>query len=248
MKITFLGSGSAFCLNNYQSNILIEINNKRLLFDCGSDIRWSLNEQSLSIKDIDAIYISHLHADHIGGLENVAFVNYFSGRKIELFGNADIIKNLWDKSLSGGLESLQTIDANLYTYFNAEIVFMNGCFEFENQSFKLVQTIHVVADCSIVKSFGLLFEVNNKTVFITSDTQYAPSQLKDFIKKSDIVFHDCETSDFESGVHAHYNDLKLLSEELKNKMWLYHYQDGELPDAQTDGFQGFVKKGQVFEI
>jgi len=31
-------------------------------------------------------------------------------------------------------------------------------------------------------------------------------------------------------------------------MWLYHYQDGELPAAVADGFAGFVAKGQVFEF
>jgi len=51
-----------------------------------------------------------------------------------------------------------------------------------------------------------------------------------------------------SGVHAHYNDLKGLPAEMKVKMWLYHYNDGALPNANADGFQGFVQKGQSFEI
>jgi ribonuclease BN (tRNA processing enzyme) len=250
MKITFLGSGSAFCFNNFQSNILIEINDKKLLFDCGSDIRWAMKEQNLTVKDIDAIYISHLHADHIGGLEYFAFASYFSSMdKIKLFGNSDILRDMWNKCLSGGLESLQTVDANLRTYFDIPKIISNE-FKFEDQTFKMVQTVHVVADRSIVKSFGLLFTVpdSKKTIFITSDTQFAPSQLMDFINISDIVFHDCETTKFESRVHAHYNYLKTLPEHLKNKIWLYHYSDGELPDAKSDGFQGFVKKGQSFTI
>jgi len=252
MKITFLGSGSAFCLKNYQSNILIENNGKRLLFDCGTDIRWSLNEVGLTALDIDAVYISHLHSDHIGGLEYLAFYTYFSKKRIKLFGNSDIIKNLWNKCLSGGLESLQTIDADLNTYFDVEKVSTNKSFEFSDIDFKLVQTIHVIADYSIVKSYGLMFSVYSKTkehkvIFITSDTQFAPSQIKDFINISDITFHDCEIG-FESRVHAHYNDLKLLPSKFKEKIWLYHYNDEALPDAQKDGFLGFVKKGQVFEF
>jgi hypothetical protein len=31
-------------------------------------------------------------------------------------------------------------------------------------------------------------------------------------------------------------------------MWLYHYQDGPLPDAKADGFAGFVNQGQTFEF
>lgn len=38
MNLTFLGSGSAFTTENYQSNIIIDNAGKKLLFDCGSDI------------------------------------------------------------------------------------------------------------------------------------------------------------------------------------------------------------------
>jgi hypothetical protein len=47
-------------------------------------------------------------------------------------------------------------------------------------------------------------------------------------------------------VHAHYEELKELPAEIKQKMWLYHYSDGVLPDAQADGFAGFVKPRQEF--
>jgi len=30
-------------------------------------------------------------------------------------------------------------------------------------------------------------------------------------------------------------------------MWLYNYQDLDLPDAKEDGFLGFIKKGQEFK-
>ena len=42
---------------------------------------------------------------------------------------------------------------------------------------------------------------------------------------ADIIFHDCETLPFKSGVHAHYEDLKTLDDKTRKKMWLYHYQD-----------------------
>jgi ribonuclease BN (tRNA processing enzyme) len=77
MKITFIGSGSAFTTNNYHSNILITSNNKNLLIDCGSDARFALKEAGYSFNDIDGIFVSHLHADHIGGLEWLGLTNKF---------------------------------------------------------------------------------------------------------------------------------------------------------------------------
>jgi len=59
--------------------------------------------------------------------------------------------------------------------------------------------------------------------------------------------HDCEIST-RSGVHAHFDELKELPSYIKEKMWLYHYGDEELPNAEAAGFAGFVKKGQMFEL
>jgi len=270
MKITFLGSGSAFTMDNYQSNILIE-NTGTLLFDCGGDIRWSLKEVGKTLLDIDAVYISHLHADHTGGLEALGFMKYFVQKvKPRLYGNLLILDKLWSSSLSGGMDCIQMKECNLSTFFEVmpveEHTFFAGggliknSFDYNGQAFKLVQSIHVVADTMIKKSYGLMFDTkcftepnqeDNKKIFITSDTQYAPSQLRDFIKASDVVFHDCETVPYEyaSGVHAHYKELKLLPSDLKRKIWLYHWNGKyeDLPNAEADGFAGFVKKGQVFE-
>lgn len=274
MRVTFLGSGSAFCMDNWQSNMLIETDpceetpsGKKMLFDCGGDIRWSLKECGMSAMDIDAVYVSHLHADHIGGLEYLAFVTYFGktvhgGQKPTIIGNAQLINDLWNHSLRGGLDSIQMMDADLNTYFDVIRIPNSGSFNVGQTRFKTIQTIHVIADTSFVKSFGLMVTLPEKEVveggetgsrqqkiFITSDTQYAPSQLSDFIRSADVVFHDCETSKYPSGVHAHYSDLARLPEDVKSKMWLYHYNSSVyLPDAVADGFRGFVEKGQVFEF
>lgn len=77
-EIIALGTGSAFTMGNWQTNFLISRNGKFLLIDCGSDIRWSMDMIGLSFKDIDAVYISHAHADHIGGLEWLGFTRYFT--------------------------------------------------------------------------------------------------------------------------------------------------------------------------
>ena len=104
----------------------------------------------------------------------------------------------------------------------------------------------------IVPSYGLLMRANSNPtageVFRTTDTQFAPSQLMEFYKRATAIFQDCETSSYKSGVHAHYTELQTLPAEIRSRMWLYHYQDGPLPDATADGFAGFVKPGQSFEF
>ncbi|WP_232220743.1 MBL fold metallo-hydrolase [Legionella tunisiensis] len=121
LKITFLGSGSAFTVgkDNYQSNLLLQKANDTLLIDAGGDLRFSLNEQHLTYADIKSVYISHLHADHIGGLEWLAINTFFDlnyKTKPNLYCSENIIKDLWEHSLSGGLRTLQTEKATLETF------------------------------------------------------------------------------------------------------------------------------------
>ncbi len=250
MKLIFIGSGSAFTLMNYQSNMVIESDNgKKLLVDCGSDARFALNSLGITYADIDGVYISHLHADHVGGLEWLGFSRKFEPHrpKPELYISRFLKNELWNNVLSGGMLSLQGEVADLETYFEVHSIPKNGSFTWENVEFQLVQAIHIMSGFHLVPSFGLLFTINGIKTFLTTDTQFSPEQIKDFYNMADLIFHDCETSQSESKVHAHYKKLRTLPEKFKRKMWLYHYQDGELPDAIADGFLGFVKRGQVFD-
>ena len=82
--------------------------------------------------------------------------------------------------------------------------------------------------------------------FITTDTLFQPELLQTIAGKVDAIFHDCETSQHKTTVHAHYDQLCTLPEAVKDKIWLYHYQPGSGYAPVDDGFRGFVVKGQEF--
>lgn len=257
MNITWLGTGSAFCMDNFQTNALITFDSGyKLLVDCGGDIRFSLAEHGLSYLDINGIYISHLHADHIGGLEHVAFATYFDPRysgSPDLYISEHLVDDLWNRALSAGLASLQNKRATLETYFDVHAIPKNGSFHKGGTDFRLIQMIHFVNGFTIELSFGLMFRVGKETIFLTTDTQHAPNQIKDFYAEATIIFQDCETAPFRSGVHAHYDELCDLSEDTKAKMRLVHYQDNVVAEwdsqhmnAHDAGFWGFVRKGESF--
>jgi ribonuclease BN (tRNA processing enzyme) len=273
-QIVALGTGSAFTMKGKQTNLLVKRNGKNLLIDCGQDIRWALNDFGLSFKDLDAVYVSHAHADHIGGLEYIGFTRYFTKKGMEaggapnplplptLFCEHGWVRDLWDKSLRGGMEGLEGIDCTLETFFNVVPVKKNSHFMWEGLKFDIVQSLHISAKYAIVDSFGVMFtDENGKRVYITTDVQFAPeTSMKAYYKESDVVIHDCETMYFpngkamKSGVHAHYEDLKTLSLEVKSKMRLIHYYDNVVDDfdnwqgkAFTDGFWGFCKPGLIYQ-
>ncbi|MFW6219841.1 MAG: MBL fold metallo-hydrolase [bacterium] len=239
MKIIFLGTGSFNSLKNFQTNYIIQHNGKNLLFDCGQDIRFSLKYSNLSYKDIDAVYITHQHADHSGGLETLAFSSYFDPHKskIELFGETNLLVQLWTNTLSGGLSSLQDKIMSFDDYFNVTYVDSEkNTFFWEDIEFTIIKTTHIINKYYIVPSFGLLFTdpESGKTIFCTGDTQFNLKTLNDSYKKSDIIIHDCECLPFCSGVHSNFIELSSLPTKTKNKIICVHYQDTILSESETD--------------
>jgi len=150
------------------------------------------------------------------------------------------------------MSSLQTKICDLDTFFDVQTDDRNGKFHFNGVDFQNVQVVHIFNNYTLIPSFGLMFETpNGKKVFYTADTQDNPKQMMDWYKQADLIFHDCELyPGFESGVHAHFDRLKTLPDEVKAKMYLMHYQDelADQYDSTGNGFKGFVTKGQQIEI
>jgi len=70
----------------WQSNFLIEFdtpgkrgqNPYRLLIDAGADVRHAMRCVGIASSEIDGVYISHPHNDHIGGMEYLALTTLFN--------------------------------------------------------------------------------------------------------------------------------------------------------------------------
>ena len=202
MEITVIGCGNAFSERNFNQSFVVEEDGRKLLIDCGYQVPTALRAGGISYQEIDDIYISHLHADHVGGLEFIAFQRYNWAAKPRqadeksprIIGNKQLLEDLWQKSLRGGLESMEGFVANLGTFFHPLPVEPNQSFEWQGWDVELIQQIHVMSGSIIMPSFGLLFsKPGHKTVYFVTDSQHcSPRQIEDFYRRADIIFQDSE--------------------------------------------------------
>jgi ribonuclease BN (tRNA processing enzyme) len=226
---------------------------KKMLIDCGGDVRFALEDSGIRVTELNAVYISHLHADHVGGMEWLALITYF-GRgdsRLKLFGEENLLSKLWINSLKGGLECIGGKCLQLEDYFDCCPLVEAGPFYWESITGKMVKMPHVTGSLCQHFSYGLILETTGapkKVVFISSDTVFQPEILEHISATADVIFHDCETTSMKTTVHAHYEQLRTLPAPTKQKIWLYHYQPDSGYDPLKDGFQGFVAKGQEFSF
>lgn len=97
MNITVLGTGTScgvpqigcqceVCTSDdpkdkrLRCSALVDVDGKRILIDCGPDFRQQM--QSVDFKRIDAIFITHEHYDHVGGIDDL--------RPYSVFGDVDL--------------------------------------------------------------------------------------------------------------------------------------------------------------
>jgi len=68
-RVQFIGSGDAFGSGGrFQTCILFEAQDKRILIDCGASSLISMRARGIDPNSIDLIVLTHLHGDHCAGV------------------------------------------------------------------------------------------------------------------------------------------------------------------------------------
>ena len=71
-KVTLLGTGVPFpVLDRFGAATLVEAGKERLLFDVGRGATIRLNQISVPIGSINAVFLTHFHSDHTSGVPDL---------------------------------------------------------------------------------------------------------------------------------------------------------------------------------
>ncbi len=242
MEIQMIGTGSAFAKAFYNNNALIYAGGKTLLIDCGSTAPVALHRMGMSLTEIDAILITHIHADHVGGLEELAYRYKFVHKVRPQFYIADtLVHTLWENSLKGGLE--QDGLHSLNEYFDVRPLQEGAATELlPGLTAELLLTRHIPKKLS----YSVLL---NGTFFYTADMVFDGGLLRRLVDERGVrtIFHDCQLQ-APGVVHACLPELLTLPDDLQEKIRLMHYGDDQPEYVGRTGKMSFVEQQRRYVL
>lgn len=258
-----IGSGSAFTKKLYQNNLLIIKGSSHLLIDCGTRAPEAFYRLGLPITEINNFLITHSHADHVGGLEEVILIGrYVSRHKPTIIITEEYQNILWNQSLRGGAAMNEVHDGHPLEFEDywtiKRPIALKGfsrdtChIDFENLKLTMFRTKHFPDNATSWKdsaySVGLIID---DRILFTGDTRFDPELIEEYTSRFpiELIFHDVQF--FPGGVHTAFDDLKSLPDAIKSKMLLMHYPDTwqtHEQKVQDAGFLGFLEQHYFYDL
>jgi ribonuclease Z len=193
IKVTLLGTGTPLpIMDRFGPSILVQAGGQSLLFDAGRGCLQRLRQVNLAYKNLNALFITHLHSDHIVGFPDLWLTGWLvSERKVPLdvfgpSGTADLIKHLQlayaydlkmrvedDKMAEEGSKLLVTEiqEGTIYEKNGVKVIAFN------------------VDHYPIVPAFGYRIEYNGHSVVLSGDTRYSENLIR-YAAGTDLLIHE----------------------------------------------------------
>jgi ribonuclease Z len=81
IKVTLLGTGTPVpAMNRFGPSILVEAGGQTFLFDAGRGAMQRLAQLRVRWQDVDALFLTHLHSDHVVGFPDLWLTGWLGAR------------------------------------------------------------------------------------------------------------------------------------------------------------------------
>lgn len=242
MDIQMIGTGSAFSKRYFNNNALVYADGFTLLIDCGVTAPAALHQLDKPLSEIDAILITHIHADHVGGLEEFAFRMKFQYERMPVLYIADtLVEPIWEHTLKGGM--VQEEWQRLEDFFEVRPLEAGIPVQMApDLRVELLQTPHIPGK----SSYSLYL---NDHFFYSADMRFNPELLETLIRGRgcEVIFHDCQLQS-PGIVHASLEELLTLPEAVQERIWLVHYADERDDYIGRTGKMQFLEQHQIYSM
>ena len=192
--VTLLGTGTPRpSLDRLGPSTLIRSGDSVVLVDVGRGAFLRLSELNVSYSEIDAIYLTHLHSDHVVGLPDLWLTGWiFSDRENALTiygpaGTAELVKNL-SEAFAFDLETRSTHESSgVLAGAELRVVEVEDGTGYEVEDFQV--TAFTVDHHMVVPAFGYRIELDGKSVVISGDTKYSENLIENAMS-ADLIVHE----------------------------------------------------------
>jgi ribonuclease BN (tRNA processing enzyme) len=276
MKLRVLGSGAAFSRRyGTTCSILTLPNGDAWLIDCGRQAPEQLAGHGLGWHGVTGQLVTHVHGDHVYGLEEFAFVRYYTrgdslegvmkgGPRPRLLAHSAVLSELWEvlaPSLRYRSDEHGTpVPGRLDDYFDVlsptwveppRGAAWNHAEAFRSDDLQVIvrETRHVHGKPSTCFEFALP-GANGRCAWWSGDCVVDVDLLQRLLPRTTIFFHDCTFTEFPGQVHGLFSDFEKLGPELRRKIVLMHHEDDiELYRARAEalGFR-LAMPGDEFNL
>ena len=231
-KIIMLGTGCGSTIDYYNTCFVIQNDNGNLLVDTGGSIELikRLKKANLEIKDIENIFISHSHTDHVLGmiwLLKKLFGLYLNNKlknHINVYCNDEVYKSI--KGIAEFVLPKKLLDV-VYDFINFHILKDNETVEINGINYTFFDI-----KAKGFKQYGFKCMLNNKKFFFLGD-ETVTAELYDVIKNADYVMHEAFCLDAEQDIfhpyEKHHSTVKSVCEVMEKlnikNLILYHTEE-----------------------
>lgn len=249
MKLRILGCGTSFGVprigNDWgecdpaeprnrrtRSSILVESGGKRLLVDCGPDLREQL--LSAGVGTLDAVVVTHDHADHCHGIDELRAVAQSMGRPVPLHARPDVLERL------GRRFGYIFKGSSIYRQV-AQPVALGEELAFGDSTIRFVDQPH-----GRISSLGLRIDEGLRSAVYAIDFNDMTMDMRALYKRSDLWVADC-LSRRPHPTHSHLDAVLGWAQELEvGALYLSHLNNsmdyrsllGELPQWAAPAHDG----------
>ena len=193
MELTLLGTGCPKVdYKRFGPANLISTKVTNILVDCGSGITQRLDQLNISTADIDALFLTHLHSDHVIDLYQLIISSWHSYRTKpwKLYGPKGTkkfvsrIMNAWQEERTQRIKYENRSSTKAFNIIVKEFS-TSGTINIKDLKIKYFEVDHK----PVPFAYGFCFLKKNKKLTISGDTRPCENVMK-FGQLSDVLLHE----------------------------------------------------------
>jgi ribonuclease Z len=224
LKVTLLGTGNPRpVIERFGPSILVEAGDQKLLFDCGRGCTQRLYQARVPFGQVTALFLTHLHSDHIVGVPDLWLTGWIMGRgtPLRVWGPAGT------KQMMQGLQKAYEFDIHIRRDVDEQLP-AGGAVEqatdidqgmvYDNAGVKV--TAFTVDHGAVKPALGYRVDYAGHSVVLSGDTVYSENLIK-FAQGTDVLVHEVLAANAYKSLHT------ALTERQMQKVMEHHTKTEE---------------------